>query len=384
MKERSDVPHVESLNLLFAGGGTGGHIVPGRNLADACASNVPPDTVCFLTAGRPVESPFFADRAYPRIDLFPGHASRPSPLNPSPWIGALRRVRKVVREFTPSAIFLLGGYAALPALLLHMVRATSARKLYTLELNALPGRTARLSAHFATRIFCQFEAAARRLGPRAVVTGAPLPPGFGEGLEDRAALREAFGLDPDRTTLLVAGGSLGARAVNRFVTEHLHVLASRGGAKFQVIHVTGAREHDEVRTRYEGADVRAAVLPFVDPMARALKAADLILCRGGGMTLAEVAALRVPAVVMPYPHHKDHHQLANARELEALGGARILEEREATENAFIENVIGLLEDRETRLRMAEGLTGGSGAGFGESILDYIRRDLNLEDTVRTS
>jgi UDP-N-acetylglucosamine--N-acetylmuramyl-(pentapeptide) pyrophosphoryl-undecaprenol N-acetylglucosamine transferase len=362
------------MKVLFAGGGTGGHIVPGRNLAEWLRADDPKQhAVRFLTAGRKVEDSFFEKSPWTRKALFKGYASRPSPLNPWPWWRALRMARKEISTFKPDALILLGGYASLPAALVAKGRGCA---LYVLEQNALPGRTSRVAAWIGRRIFCHFKDAAGRIGKKAVVTGSPLAPGFGycDGAS-REELRRGFGLDPQLKTLLVAGGSQGAQAVNDLMMRSIPLLTKKSGTRLQVLHVAGARDFERVRDRYASSDLHSAVIPFSDPMERAYRAAELILCRGGGMTVAEITAMGLPAVIVPYPHHKDQHQVHNAREMVDAGGAFILEEQKASPEAFARYAEEVLFDPERLAAMSDGASRVGRRDGAERILEIIRSDI---------
>lgn len=358
------------MKILFAGGGTGGHIIPGRNLAEWFSLTWDRCELLFLTTGRRVEDPFFADRNWRVEPLFPGFQSRPSPLNPGPWSRAIFKAGREVKTFNPDLIMLLGGYASLPVMLAKGVRK---KPIYGLELNARSGRSAKFFSHFARKMFCQFQTAAEKFGKKGMVTGSPLPPGFGSlEFPSKEELKRSFNLDPDRTTLLAAGGSLGARAVNQVVADHLSLLKR---INVQVLHITGETDYQKVKEKYDRIELKAQVHPFLDPMERAYRAADLILCRGGGMTLAEIAALNLPAVIVPYPHHKDMHQLHNAAQIVSAGGGLILEEKEISKASFEDKVLTLLNNPAELAGMSVNL-GRTGIKDGsERILSFIKEDL---------
>lgn len=361
------------MKILFAAGGTGGHIIPARNLAEWLDADADHHEVRFLTAGRKIEDAFFELERWRVQPLFEGCASRPSLLRTRAWIRAAARARREIQSFKPHALVLSGGYVSLPALLGWGVFK---RFLYVLEQNAVPGKTVRFATLPAKRIFCHFEAAAKRIGRKAVVTGSPLPPDFGETQRlPLEGVRRSLGLKPELMTLLVAGGSQGAKAVNDLVLDHLHLIDQFGMGRIQVLHVSGPNDFERVQYRYSKADVPAVVKPFLDPLERAYRAADLVICRGGGMTIAEVTAFGLPAVVVPYPHHKDMHQYANALEVREAGGAVILEEKKFSADAFHDHVIDVLlkpprlVDMSQRSRDAGRLSGGG------HIMEMMKKDI---------
>jgi UDP-N-acetylglucosamine:LPS N-acetylglucosamine transferase len=350
-----------ALRLAIAGGGTGGHVVPGLHLLAAVraaggADARPWADLVWFTSGRSVE-----ERVLVRLEELAGLTAVervPLPLEPegggAPSRTALvlrtpravTRARRALVRHAPDVLLGLGGFTALPAVL-------AARSLgipvALLEINARPGAATRWLARFAERIFHAWPATARG-GARDVLTGPPLGPEFTAGPPSRetaAAHRAALGFQPGRPLLVVLGGSQGARALNQFVRTHAPAFVANG---VQVLHQTGPGRAAEGLPAFGG--YRA--VEYVDPAWRALVAATVVLCRGGASTLAELAALRRPAVVVPYPHHVDQHQLRNA---EALGaGARIVDEARlgvALRQELVELCGPTAEDQ--RERMGEAL-----------------------------
>jgi len=247
--------------------------------------------------------------------------------------------------------------------------------LYLLEQNAVPGRATRAAARFARRVFCHFESASEKLKRRALAPGSPLSESIlregGSADEARTQARSFFGLDPDRKTLLVAGGSLGAQRLNTIVVDNLDALEEG----HQILHITGARDFETIRTRYEQKGAAAKVMPFCNRMDQAYRAADLILCRAGGMTVAETCACGLPAVLVPYPHHKDRHQYHNAGPLVRSGAGVILEEEEAAGDGFCRRVLPLLDDADRLRAMAAASRSLAKPSAAADIIETIRHDL---------
>jgi UDP-N-acetylglucosamine--N-acetylmuramyl-(pentapeptide) pyrophosphoryl-undecaprenol N-acetylglucosamine transferase len=360
------------MRILFAGGGTGGHILPARNLADWLRADKEDHEVLFFIAGRDLENTFFEQTSWKRKPLFPGFASRPSLLNYSAWRKAVKLARAEIGKFKPDAMILTGGYVSFPALL---GRGWPRFPVYVLEQNALAGRAVRLCAMAAKRVFCHFELTASRW-KKAMVTGSPLPTSYRDtGMVMPAKARRFFRLREGLVTLLVAGGSQGAKAVNDLMLEHLPLLSQGAGGKIQVIHVTGRRDFERVRDGYKGTGIPHTVRPFVDPMETAYRAADLILCRGGGMTIAEITAMGLPAVIVPYPHHRNKHQYKNAVEIVESGGAFVVEEREFNTRAFGYCIIDTLLNPGRLEQMAKQSRGLGRLNGSRRILEVIRSDL---------
>ncbi len=372
------------MRILFAAGGTGGHLRPALNLAGTLRERDPSGEVFFLTSGRSVENWFVDESAGSVKPLFPGASSRPGLANPLPWLRALATAWRVVGIFKPHAVVATGGYAALPVI----PRAFSSRiPLYLLEPNAVPGRATRTMARAAHRIFCHFDTTARSLGRRAAAPGSPVwyAPDRGEGAGaagqttssegiDAAEARAFFGLKPDRRTLLVAGGSLGAKKLNETVARSLDRLQG----DHQVLFITGERDFETVRAACDAAEVETRVLPFCREMDKAYRAADLLLCRAGGMTVAEVMVAGLPAILVPYPHHKDRHQFRNAEQLEAEGAAVILDEKDLVPDTFRQEVVDLLDDPARLLAMRESACRMAKPDAAGRILDTIEADLSMK------
>lgn len=323
------------LRLAFAGGGTGGHIVPGLHLLahvrerGALLSPVLDDVVWFVS-GRAIEERVFAGAhdahtapGFERVvlELEPhggGAPSRSTLVLRTP--AAILRARSALKRHRCNVLLGLGGFISLPAVL-------AARSLgipvALLEINARPGRATRVLTRFSARVFHAWRETVPALNAASHVwIGPPLAPIFAAPACSRQAeecARVELGFHADRPLLLVLGGSQGSQALNRFMRTQAPALVAHG---VQVLHQTGPNKLGEGCAEFCG--YRA--VEFVDPMHRALLAATLVLCRGGASTLAEIAALRRPAIVAPYPHHEDRHQEHNARELGL--GVRIVQDGE--------------------------------------------------------
>ncbi|HET6164878.1 MAG TPA: UDP-N-acetylglucosamine--N-acetylmuramyl-(pentapeptide) pyrophosphoryl-undecaprenol N-acetylglucosamine transferase [Planctomycetota bacterium] len=355
--------------LVFVGGGTGGHLQPGVVLRDALLRRHPDWRAEFLIAGREVEKNFVPPEAT-CLELFPGMGSRPAPWRADLYVRAFWSASRVLAELSPDLLVFLGGYVAFIARLARL-----RVPMVILESNALPGRSVRLAAPFAKRIFTQWEPAPDGHLPaaRVAVTGMPLKfdvlPGKREA---RARLR----LNEHRRVLLVLGGSLGAQAINERMIAGAAALAA--AAPLTLVHVTGTRDEERVHHAYAMAGVDARVLPFSDEMGTLYAASDLIVARGGGMTVAEIAAAGRAALVVPYPHHDDLHQERNAGMLADAGAAWMVRESESGDDFVQRHVLPRLadlEDLERRGRIALSL---SRRDSTRRIVEEIERLLDLE------
>lgn len=317
-----------SAPFVFAGGGTGGHLYPALALAEAFRRRLSRARFLFLGTQRSIE-----ERILQSADCDWVPQSLPA-LRRAPWRwpgicrGFWRSAQACRARFEadpPAVVIGNGGLPSVPA-----VREAARMGIPVVLLNpdAVPGRANRYLAGLAHLVFAQWEETIGHLSATVSVRvcGCPVREAFNR--PDREAGLRRFGLDGARRTLLVTGASQGARTVNEAVVANLDFLESR--SDWQVLHLTGDADHETVRRAYHARSVPAKVLPFTHHMADALAAADLVVARAGASTLAEITAVGRASILMPYPHHRDMHQLANARCLVSAkdgSAARIVHDR---------------------------------------------------------
>jgi len=353
------------MRVAFAGGGTGGHVVPGLHLVaralaedEGLAATPSIDDLLWFTSGRPVEErllgsftpPFPFERTV--LELEPPGGGAPSlarlgTRTPRAFLAA----RRALSRHRSEVLVGLGGFTTLPA-------ALAARSLGVpvalLEINAAPGRATRVLSRLSTRVFHAWRGTLPPGGEdrRERLVGAPVAPEVTRVSDDPAtthAAREALGFAADAPLLVVLGGSQGAGSLNAFLRDHVAALREAG---LQVLHQCGPGRRDEAPEDGPGR----RVVEFLSPVAPALQAATLVLCRGGASTLAEVAAARRPAIVVPYPHHADRHQERNALELAA--GVRLVAD-DALDEALARELIELAGESglDARRAMSSALEG---------------------------
>jgi UDP-N-acetylglucosamine--N-acetylmuramyl-(pentapeptide) pyrophosphoryl-undecaprenol N-acetylglucosamine transferase len=261
-----------------------------------------------------------------------------------------RSVRELVRG--SDVVVSIGGFASGPAAL--AARRTR-RPLVLIEPNSVPGVVNRIAARWAAVVATTFEGTAPRLpaGVHIERTGNPIRSEIAAVSERRARLRveacDAFGLEPDRTTVLMFGGSQGAVHLDRVVAAALPLLAARGDLQFLVSAGPG-HDADVARAVDPSAALRVAVVPFIDRMDRAFALADLVVGRAGG-SVAEVAACGLPSILVPYPYATENHQEANARELVSAGAARMVLDRDLSSSTLATAILDLVDDNATRATM---------------------------------
>jgi UDP-N-acetylglucosamine--N-acetylmuramyl-(pentapeptide) pyrophosphoryl-undecaprenol N-acetylglucosamine transferase len=336
--------------ILIAGGGTGGHLYPG--IAVAAEAKKEGIEVLFVGTARGIEK-----RVVPRegFNLKLINAGRFKGMGASQKIKTLLSIPagvaeagRVISAFGPDAVLGVGGYASFPAVLAAKLMG---KPVILQEQNAVPGLANKLLGKIADRICLGFEAA-RFFFPKhkCILTGNPIRLGL-LGIKREDALN-AMQLEQERITILVTGGSGGATKINRAVADALPRLMDMKH-KLQFIHQTGERDFEETAAAYEKAGFTSRVMPYIYDMATAYACADLIVCRSGALTIAEITALGKPAVLIPYPFAADNHQEVNARELEDAGAAIVVLDSEATGERLAGEIKELLLNIESLLQMEE-------------------------------
>jgi len=305
------------MRVVFAGGSTGGHIYPGIAVARALQRISSSCEVEFWGAGRPLERTIL-ERENVTFRALP---SAPMPRSPLKLPGFAWKVvsgyfaaRRLLSGLDVSAVVGLGGYSSYAP-----VVAASHRGLATLllEQNALMGKANVRLARRAGLVCLTWQDSAAHIPPgvKFEVTGNPLRS------EVVAAARD--GEYRSDGALLVMGGSTGAVGLNTIVLGALREIRNLGR---RIVHQTGEQDFHRVKSVYEQAGIEAEILPFIEDVAGAYRQAALIVARAGGTTLSETALFALPSILVPYPHHKDRHQSANAEIFARLGAAEIIEE----------------------------------------------------------
>ena len=349
----------ERLRILFSGGGTGGHLYPGLTVAEALKARRGDVEIAFLVTRRNIDRHVLEGGPYTVwFEDTRGFSWRPWtwPIFGLRLLANQKRARELLASFRPAAVVGLGGFGSYPA-----VREAQKAGLPNFILNPdlKVGRANRRLAPGADAIFCQFTETMAELPAgrgRVEVVGCPVRASLFD--VDRGAACAALGIDPERKTLVVFGGGLGARSINRTVAQ----LAGRLEQfdRWQVLHLAGKADFEEVRKAIGTLSPRYRVRDYVDQMGQVYAAADLVVSRVGASTVAELTALGLPSVLMPYPFHRDRHQEHHARLLEQAGAAVVVRDlADVARNcdALWQVLPQLMEDDARRSRMAEAARG---------------------------
>ena len=353
--------------VLFSGGGTVGHLAPGFALAEQLET-LGYETR-FATPGEAAEAEWFAEDAKPLVvpaSRLPRGAKQMLTFGPR-LLRQIRGARRVLRQLSPNLLVALGGWPCVPML---MAARRAKVPVALVVADAVPGLVVRRLWKRAGLLLLQDPRAADGLPPSAptLATGPLLRASLTSAKRDRTA----FDLDAELPTLLVTGGSLGARGLYTRWLDGLVANLDAGrhdASRFQVLHAAGSET--DIAKRYERMGVRAHVRPFFCDMGAAYAAADLVLGRAGAGTCVELAALRKPSFLVPYPHHADRQQFLNAEPLVAAGGAELIEE-EALDGAAAGRILSLLQDSDGLATRAQALAALPAAHGGQAAAALIR------------
>ncbi len=372
----------DSMTAVFAGGGTGGHLYPALAVADALQRRVPNVRCVFFGTDKPIDQRILTGTGHDLV-----RQSLP-PFERAPWRWpkmlleyrqATRDCRAHFSDQCPWVVVGTGSISSVPAM-----REAQRAGLLTVLLNpdATPGRANRHLAPSADAVFVQWSESVEHFPAREKVhvVGCPIRPQFHRATREQGVKR--FGLDPDRKTLLVTGASQGARTVNEAVLANLDFLDEASG--WQVLHLTGELDFGRVQKAYEGRRIPSRIVRFTRHMAQAIAASDLVVSRAGASTLAELAAAGRPSILMPYPYHKDMHQLANARCLVRRMAARIVPDAiDAAVNgpALREALEPLMFDDEKRGAMGQAASRAGQAQAADEIADHILAMARARDEI---
>ena len=356
--------------VAIACGGTGGHLFPGLAVAQQLAQRG--CRITLLVSPKDVDQQAVKSASGMEVVTLPAVA-----LQRGSWLAFFRgftksylAARQYFKTDRPQAALAMGGFTSVPPVL---AANRCGAKTFLHESNTIPGKANRVLARFVDCAFVGFpEAAARLKARQSMVTGTPVRPQF--QLRDPAECRRALGFDPTRPVAVVMGGSQGALGVNELLLRSLPLLAQTL-PHWQWLHLAGPNDADRVRAAYRMAELTALVYPFFAEMEIALAAADVAVTRAGASSLAELAALRLPAVLVPLPTAADNHQFCNARAFEQSGAAQLLDQKAATPEQLVQSLRGLADLGPVRAAVQAALASWHAPNAAQEIAEQILQSL---------
>ncbi|MCU0242726.1 MAG: undecaprenyldiphospho-muramoylpentapeptide beta-N-acetylglucosaminyltransferase [Vicinamibacteria bacterium] len=353
----------QAMTVLIAAGGTGGHVFPGLAVADELRRRDPRTRIVFVGTARGIEVRLLAGTPY---------ELRVLPIRPLNRVGLMRlllgllllpwgllRSAALLLRLRPQAVLGVGGYAGGPVVL---IAALLGIRTVLLEPNAEPGFTNRLLRPFVTQAACAYASTCARYGAKASLTGNPIRQGFPEmaAKEHRAPYR-----------VLVFGGSQGSQILNQALVAALPHLP--GASEIEIVHQTGATAHAAIQQAYAQQSRTAEVVPFIDNMAERYAAADLIVCRSGATTCAELTAAGKAALLIPFARAAEDHQRINALALQAAGAAEMLEEKDLSGESLARVMRALLGAPERLVAMERAARALARPDAAARVADLILR-----------
>ena len=356
------------MRAILAGGGTGGHVIPALAIANQLKKSYGAE-VLFIGTARGIENRLVPAAGFPLQLVRVGALKNVSFVTRLKTAFDLPRAiwdaGRMLNEFAPDVVIGVGGYASGPAMLAAVMKHIPT---LAFEPNVVPGFANRMVARFVSAAAVHFEETAKYFR-HAEVTGVPVRPAFFE-------IRSRRGGTP---TLLVFGGSQGAHAINEAMIQCLPTL-HREAPGIHIIHQTGERDYNDALAAYRPWGESAEVFRFIDDMPAAFARADLVVCRSGASTVAEIAAAGKPAVFVPFPRAADDHQTVNALALERAGAAVLVEESKLDGVWLAETIAVLLGDQPRLQRMSEAARALAHPNAARDIAAMAARVAGIEES----
>ena len=369
------------MKVIISGGGTGGHIYPALSIADTLKRKNKETHILYIGTANGLESSLVPKYGYRfeaiRVKGFQRRLSFDTLKSAAELFKGLYDAERLVRQYRPDIVVGTGGYVAGPVLMAAHLKGIP---ILIHEQNVLPGATNRILGRFADAIAVSFEEAVKyfKKKNRVLVTGNPIRKGIMGG--SRVTAAREFGFVPELPVVLSFGGSKGSASLNRAMTDFIAGLM--GGGSFQLLHTTG---EDHYRTFMESLSKRGIstegkknirIVPYLHRMPQALSAADLVITSAGAITIAEITAMGLPAVLVPKSYVAGNHQEYNARALEKRGAAVVLLENRLDGDVLYKKVSGLVRNKERLLAMKRASKDMGKTDAAERICDIILRMVN--------
>ena len=366
------------MNIIFAGGGTGGHLIAGLSIAQKISSRLPGANIIFFGTSKKGESEYIGESGYEFKQIkackFTSFISLPAFIIVS-LIGVIYSLINIIR-IKPDMIIGLGGYgSALPVVAAYIAGVP----IVLIEQNVIPGRANLIMARWADAVLCHWESTKKRFKKMHSVSVTGIPIRMDVVANESEIGKNPFGLTSQGKTLLVMGGSQGAQAINKVILQSIPKLKDLI-PELQIIHLTGKEGYKEAKDVYDNLGISSFVSEFSNDIGIAYKLSDLVICRAGANTIAEISAVGIPAILIPYPYATDNHQYWNAYELAKIGGAMIIKQDELKPEKLTELVSNLFRNDEELDNMKKINKSLSKPFAAEHVVDKIFQTLEAKKT----
>jgi len=362
---------VKPFRVILSGGGTGGHIFPALAIADALKRESASTKILFVGASDRMEMTRVPDAGYPIKGLWISGIKRnlsfQNLLFPFKLVASLYRSYLILKKFKPQVVIGTGGFASGP--LLYMATRLNIPSLIQ-EQNALPGITNRVLGKYVHRVCVAHQQAEKFFSKnKMVLTGNPLRAELKQSLLDSKKARKLLGLEPNKVTLLVVGGSLGARRINDLLAEQAERITSQN---VQILWQCG-KLYEKEFSRYEKKNIH--VRAFLDDMSTAYAAADLIISRAGALAVSELCQVGKAVLFIPSPNVAENHQFKNAIAVAEKGAAIVIEEKELDKN-FEKEIDELLANMTLRSTLGGNIKKLAKSNATASIVEQVKALVN--------
>lgn len=336
------------MRVIIAGGGTGGHLYPGMAVAEEIYRQEPDSEVLFVGTKAGIESRILPREGY-KLEIIPaGGVVRKNLMSKilslMKMTGGFFKSFFLLRRFRPDVVIGVGGYASAP-----MLSAASLMRYPTMimEQNLYPGSTNRFLSRIVDRVVVAFEGSEKFFNRKVDVLGNPV----------RRSIQNCTYRSGRRTfTVFIFGGSQGSHAINKSVAESLEYLQDEAG-QIRFLHQTGERDYAWVDESYKKAGMQAEVVPYVYNIVDMYGKSDIVICRAGATTIAEITASGRPAILIPYPHAAHDHQRTNAEYVQSAGGAEVIHEKDLSGKILADKIKYFMYNRDRLREMAEKSSG---------------------------
>ncbi len=335
------------MKILIACGGTGGHLFPGIAVAESLISQG--HEPLLLISQKKIDSQASAKYPHLKFKVVPAIAKPPTlSLKMLPFLWAVfqsvRKSKQIIRDFKADSVLGMGGFTSLPPV---YAGHSLGKKTFIHDSNARPGKSNILASRFCDKVFIGLAPAAAFFKKPVEITGTPARPEILK-LPSRDQAAANFGLDPDKKTLLVTGGSQGALGLNRLIAQAAPHLPE----DIQILHIAGPGDFERIRSEHPKRRPGYHLMGFCDQMPSAYAVADLVVARSGASTLTEISLAGLPSILVPYPFAADDHQTANAKVFSEAGAAKLIQQKELTPESLAKLLSDLLTDPATLGKMS--------------------------------
>jgi UDP-N-acetylglucosamine--N-acetylmuramyl-(pentapeptide) pyrophosphoryl-undecaprenol N-acetylglucosamine transferase len=363
-------PETKTPFVAIACGGTGGHLFPGIAVAEELKKHG--CNVALLISPKEIDQQ--AVKAAKEMEIFTlpavGLQNRNYFSFSLSFWKSFCASRKIFKQRKPDAVLAMGGFTSAPPI---FAAKFCGAKTFLHESNMVAGKSNRFLARFVDIAFVGFlEAQLTMRVKRATITGTPVRLQFSQSAIRNPQSAIALGLDPNRPVVLVVGGSQGARGLNDLVLSALPLLKDRD---WQFLHLTGANDFEKVKSAYAAHGIKAVVKPFLAEMELALGAATVCVSRAGASSLAEMATMRLPSLLVPLPTAADNHQFFNAKKFELTGAAKMLDQKDSPPEMVAAVISELVENEATRSKIQAALVKRHAPNAATDIAESILKAL---------